>query len=299
MGRIEDAIRKLEEQRQNLPARQPDFPAPLTAFVSSQLGNLSERGSGALQAVSLDAVVGTAVLDPEKLRRWGPMGVLNNDERAKHEYGQIKRPIINRALGRTADKIPAGNIVVVTSALASEGKSLTAFNLALSLARERDLSVVLLDADLVKPDLSRTLGLSDVVGFTDLIADTDLQLRDVLWRTSVDRLFFVPAGRERTNATELVGSHRARSIVDSFARALPQTILLIDSSPLLLTNESPMLVSLGGQTIFVVRANSTPRLVVAEALARLDPSKPVGLVLNGADGSQATSYGDAYFGAGA
>ena len=87
-----------------------------------------------------------------------------------------------------------------------------------------------------------------------------------------------------------------RLIIDHFARDLPRTIIIIDSSPLLLTNEAPTLVSLAGQIVLVVRANATPRLVLAEALAQLEPSKPIGLVLNGADIAAASYYpgGGAY-----
>jgi exopolysaccharide/PEP-CTERM locus tyrosine autokinase len=276
MSRIEDALRKLEEQRRS--------PAAESAV---------SRRPPAAGAVTLNPftfeTANRLTLDPTTLRRWGPVSMLLNDESAKREYGRIKRPIINLALGRAADAAHNANVVVVTSAMAGEGKSLTAFNLAVSVAREKDLSVLLIDGDMAKPDLSRTLGLGDSRGLTDLIADNALQLQDVLWRTSVDRLYFMPAGRQRSGATELLGSQRMKRIAGMIAHDLPQTIVIIDSSPLLLTNESPVLVSLAGQTVLVVRANQTPRLLVSEALGRLDATKPVGLVLNGAY-NDATPY---------
>jgi exopolysaccharide/PEP-CTERM locus tyrosine autokinase len=284
MGRIEDALRKLEAQARQGSSREPvrREPDPVAQAVLAPFTLETQH------RLPLDAVA---------LRRWGPVAMLSDDARAKREYGQIKRPIINLALGKAASTVAAGNVVVVTSALAGDGKSLTSFNLALSIAREKDLSVLLVDADMVKPDLSRSLGLADERGLAELIADHTVQLSDVLWRTSVDGLYVVPAGRERSGVAELFGSVRMKHIIDSFAQYLPRTVVLFDSSPLLLTNESQVLVSLAGQSILVVRANQTPRPIVAEALARLDSTKPVGLVLNSASTEVAGYYVGGVYGA--
>src|SRR5687767_10487777 len=175
MGRIEDALRKLEEQRRS----------PVPEKQAPRRASNPDRGAVSLNQFTFETVNRVA-LDVSILRRWGPVVMLMDDQRAKREYGQIKRPIIELALGRMADVAPGGNVVVVTSAVAGEGKSLTAFNLALSIAREKDLSVLLIDADLAKPDLSRTLGLGDARGLTDLIADEELRLQDVVFKSSVN-----------------------------------------------------------------------------------------------------------------
>jgi protein-tyrosine kinase len=284
MGRIEDALRKLEAQ-----ARQGGNREPARRPADASLAH-------AVPAVFTLETEHQLVLDAATLRRWGPVAMLSDDARAKREYGQIKRPIINLALGRAANTVAAGNVVVVTSALAGDGKSLTSFNLALSIAREKDLSVLLIDADMAKPDLSRSVGLGDARGLAELIVDETVQLRDVLWRTSVDGLYLMPAGQARSGVAELFGSLRMKRIIDSFAQQLPRTIVLLDSSPLLLTNESQVLVSLAGQAVVVVRANQTPRPIVAEALARLDSSRPIGLVLNGASTEVAAYYGSGVYG---
>jgi Mrp family chromosome partitioning ATPase len=250
-----------------------------------------ERSGETLKPFSLTTTANRLDINLGALKRWGPVATLGDDARATREYGQIKRPILNQAFNRTAPVVPTGNVLVVTSALAGEGKSLTALNLALSMTREKDTSVVLVDGDAAKPDLSRTLTLPDAYGLTDLLADDALQFDDVVWKTSVDGLYFVPAGCERSSAPELLGSLRMKHVVDRFVRDLPRTIVVIDTSPLLLTNETPVLVALAGQVVLVIRANQTPRQVVGEALARLDPAKPVGLVLNGADSAQASYYG--------
>jgi Mrp family chromosome partitioning ATPase len=270
--------------------------AAATPGVPPRRTESRERSGETLKPFSLTTTSNRVDINLHTLQRWGPVATPGDDERATREYGQIKRPILNQAFNRTAPVIPTGNVLVVTSALAGEGKSLTALNLALSMTREKDLSVVLVDGDAAKPDLSRTLMLADARGLSDLLADDGLQFDDVVWKTSVDGLYFVPAGLERGIAPELLGSLRMKHVVDRFVRDLPRTIVVIDTSPLLLTNETPVLVGLAGQVVLVVRANQTLRQVVGEALARLDPAKPVGLVLNGTDSTQASYYG--YGGAG-
>jgi protein-tyrosine kinase len=294
VSRIEDALRKMEQQRQQggpvAAAPAPGTPVPV------RRAEVRERSGDTLTSFSLATTHNYLNLDLTALQRWGPVAAPGDDARATREYGQIKRPILNQAFGSPASAVGAGNVVVVTSAIAGEGKSLTALNLALSMTREKDTSVVLIDGDAAKPDLTRTLALAQARGLTDLLADDRLQFDDILWKTSVDGLFFVPVGLERGVASELLGSLRMKHVVDRFVRELPRTIVVIDTSPLLLTNETPVLVGLAGQVLLVVRANHTLRQVVGEALARVDPAKPVGLVLNGADSSQASYYG--YGGAG-
>jgi protein-tyrosine kinase len=278
MGRIEDALRKLEEGRRQSQNRTNDLAQPQVAV--NQPSTLKP---------TLDAAQEVA-FDEAALRSRGPT-VLNSADRTRKEYGQVKRPILEHAFGRSAAPTAAGNIVLVTSALAGEGKSLTALNLAFSLSLEKDISVVLIDADTVKPDLSRMLNLDRALGLTDLLADEQVQFRDVLFRTSVQNLYFVPAGKERAGSTELISSQRMLQLMEGLGCDLPNTLVVVDSSPLLLTNETPVLASLAGQVVLVVRANQTPRLMLTEALDKLDSAKPLGLVLNAVRATESGYYG--------
>jgi Mrp family chromosome partitioning ATPase len=164
----------------------------------------------------------------------------------------------------------------------------------MSIALERDVATVLVDGDALKPDLSRALNLDRARGLVDLIADQSLQFADVLWRTSMRGLYFVPAGLQRSGATELLGSQRMSQLVNALVADLPGTVVVFDSSPLLLTNESRLLASMAGQVLVVVKANETPRVVLTEALELLDPSKPVGLILNATTVEDTPYYGGVY-----
>jgi capsular exopolysaccharide synthesis family protein len=284
-GRIEEALRKLADQRERAGAAAP--PAAATRSVAPA------PNSEGLRPFSVAHAARTVDLSLQGLKRRGSTALLEGNERAKQEYGRIKRPLIDRARGRTADPGPSGapaTTIIVTSAMSGEGKSVTAWNLAISIAAEKDLSVLLIDADTVKPDLSTMLGLGQTRGLTDLLSDDSVQFADVVWKMPIDRLYCIAAGTHRSGATELLGSERMRAVADMLSE-LHDTIVVFDSSPLLLTNESPVLAAIAGQIVFVVRANETSRLLVAEALERLDPTKPIGLVLNGANAAQTTYYG--------
>ena len=76
------------------------------------------------------------------------------------QYRVIKRPLIKNAMGKGAATINHSNLLMVTSALAGEGKSFTSINLALSIAAELDNTVMLVDADVARPSVLRMLGLS-------------------------------------------------------------------------------------------------------------------------------------------
>jgi Mrp family chromosome partitioning ATPase len=121
-----------------------------------------------------------------------------------------------------------------------------------------------------------------------------MQVKDVTWKTSIPRLYFMSAGTERAGAAELLDSQRMHDIVEMLGRALPRTVTVIDSPPILLTNESRVLASLAGQVVLVVRADRTPRLLVTEAISYLDPAKPLGLVLNATRTSETSFYAGIY-----
>lgn len=285
MGRIEDALRKMEAER----GRRPDTAKPGLERA------LRQTQRSLFQRVALEDLSNDLQVDVDALRRWGSVPMLGNDELAKREYGQVKRPIVAHATGRSSSPLrDSANVVLVASAVPGEGKSITAINLALSIAREKDLSAILIDADMTKPDLTRALRLSTAPGLSNLVSSDEVQIGDVLWRTSLSRFFFMPAGNQRAGATELYGSQRMADVVEYFVRELPEAIVVIDSPPLLVTNESRVLASLVGQVVFVVRADSTPRHRVTEAIELLDPEKPVGLVLNGARASEMAYYPGVY-----
>jgi protein-tyrosine kinase len=196
------------------------------------------------------------------------------------QYRQIKRPLIVGAVGRGAPRLPNGHVIMIASALAGEGKTFTALNLALSMSIEKDIHVLLVDADVAKPLLSGLLGLGAAPGLLDVLRDSRLDVESVILRTNIPNLSVLPAGRHSQEATELLASARMEEVVRAIAQHDERRLALLDSPPLLLTTESPALAQVAGQVVMVVRAGVTPRQAVLAALTYVGTHPAVSLVLN-------------------
>jgi exopolysaccharide/PEP-CTERM locus tyrosine autokinase len=216
------------------------------------------------------------------LRSAGYLPESAQDRQFADEYRQVKRPLIAaafRSVGGSPGRSP--RLVVMASALPGDGKTFTSINLALSLARERDISVLLVDADVAKPHISCIFGAEAELGLLDAVADEKLGIESLVLRTDVKGLYILPAGKSQAGATELLSSARMREQVDRLLAANPRRIVLFDSSPLLVSSESLAVIgAAGGQIVMVVRAGKTPRQAVLDALVKLGGDLPVSLILN-------------------
>ena len=199
------------------------------------------------------------------------------------QFRVIKRPLIRNAVGKGAAKIAHGNLIMITSALAGEGKSFTAVNLAMSIAAELDHTVMLVDADVARPSVSRMLGLassSDTAfgpGLLDVL-DGRADMPSVLLRTNIDKLTVLPSGTQHARATELLASDAMTRLLDEMGRRYPDRIIIFDSPPLLLTTEARVLATHMGQVVVVVHAGKTSQADVQTALGTIE-NCPVRLML--------------------
>jgi protein-tyrosine kinase len=168
-------------------------------------------------------------------------------------------------------------VVVVTSATPGEGKSVTATNLAVSIARQAENRVVLVDADLRAPCVDRLLGVPNLPGLADYLGDT-AALPDVLRPSPVEGLVVLPAGRPTTSPTLLLTSPRLSSLVTALRERFAD--IIIDSGPVLSLADPHVLASLADGVLLVVRAGRTRREIARDAIQRLHGSRILGLVLN-------------------
>jgi protein-tyrosine kinase len=230
-------------------------------------------------------------LDYPALRAQGLIAPEDAMARVRHDFRRIKWPLLEVALGRSPTKVDRGNLVMVASSLPAEGKSFTSFNLAMSFAAERECSVLLVDSDIARPKVTRALGLEGERGLVDLLMNDDLSLRDVVLGTNLPGLSVLPAGKSSANGPELLAGTKMARICEELAARQTGQIVLFDSSPLLATNEAQVLSHLVGQIVMVVKANSTPRSAVKEAINLVSRTASVGLLLN-----QNTTFGGQYYG---
>lgn len=229
-------------------------------------------------------------LDLEQIRKNGM--VVPDDERSlvKEEFRHIKRPLLMNAAGKGATVAEYANLIMVTSAKPAEGKTFTALSLALSIASERDQTVLLVDADVVKPNLSKFFGLKAELGLVDYLIDDSLDLSDILVQTDIPSFKILPAGNTHHLSTELLASNSMRRLAQELSKRYSDRIVIFDSPPLLLTNEASVLATLVGQVVMVVEAEKTRQAQVKEALAMLNPNMIVGLVLNKSQRSLGSGY---------
>ena len=219
-------------------------------------------------------------LDLARLKAEGYAVPADGRSQLAEECRMIKRPLLNNAFGLGATLVPDGNLIMVTSTYPGEGKTFTAINLAMSLAKEIDKTVLLVDADVGRSNIFRVLGTPPAPGLLDVLLDHQLDLADVILGTNVPNLRLLPKGRSHSLANELLASEGMAQITRQLADRYPDRVVIFDSPPLLITNEAAVLSSYMGQIVFVVEAERTAQSAVKAALALLDPEKPIGLVLN-------------------
>jgi exopolysaccharide/PEP-CTERM locus tyrosine autokinase len=236
-------------------------------------------------------------LDLERMRAMGLVTAAGGRTALLEEFRVIKRPLLQRAFAaRTPGDKPA-NLIMVTSSLPGEGKTWCSINLAMSIAMELDHTVLLVEADVARPSVLRTLGLPPQRGLMDVVADPKLDVADVMLRTNVDTLSILPAGTSTPRATELLASSGMSSLLAEIATRYPDRVVIFDSPPLLLTSEARVLATHMGQIAMVVEAEKTTQHAVLEALAQLEGCSNVNLIYNktrdfpGIDASYGYHYG--------
>lgn len=290
MSKIQEALNKIQGAR---------FPKANVDPGGSPVAGVVER-PGEHEAKSTAGTSRRVVeFDFDALRSAGLLAPVGDEQALAAEYRDIKRPLVAHALGKRATKTPEGHLVMVTSALPGEGKTFSCINLSLSMAREADTSVILVDADLAKPHITRLFGMEHELGLLDLLDGTVSDAESVILDTNIPGLRLLPAGAQRPNATELLASNRMEKIVSALGSGNRHRIILFDSPPLLLTSEAKVLASLVGQIALIVKAGETPQQAVLEAIHALPEEKATNLVLNQArPGGRGGYYGYGQYGYG-
>ena len=215
------------------------------------------------------------------------------------QFRVVKRPLIRNAMGKGASKLANGNLIMITSALAGEGKSFTAVNLAMSIATERDHTVMLVDADVARPSISRMLGLVSGSepgygpGLLDVL-DGSVEMSTALLKTNIDKLTVLPSGTQHSRATELLASDAMVRLLEDMASRYADRIIIFDSPPLLVTTEARTLASHMGQVVIVVKAEGTAHADVKHALATIEACPVKLMLLNQAKTTAQDGYGYGY-----
>ena len=210
-------------------------------------------------------------------------GFILPDERPgalAEEFRIVKRQLLLRAAGQGGEVIENGRMILTCSAKPDEGKTFCSTNLALSMAREKDLDVVLVDCDFSKPELVDLMGLEDGPGFLDALADPSVNPESCLIKTDIPNLSVMPSGRQSHDATEMLASKRTKDVLNQLISCNPTRIMIFDSPPALAASPASVLAMHAGQAMMVVRADITSEAELREALGLLDGCKHIQLLLN-------------------
>lgn len=290
MSKIQQALNKIKNRK-----------SVAAATGRSGVANVGQRDSGSgdsktLAAGSEDTAnfrrIEILEIDRTQLLEAGLIAPESQAHRIANQYRDIKRPLIAHAFGKRAIQVSDGSLIMITSALAGEGKTFTSINLAISMSQEKDHSILLVDADVARPRLSEIFGVADEPGLLDVLEDHDIGAESVIFPTDVDGLSFLPAGQPRENATELLASSRMDELVTYLISRDPGCITLFDSPPILQTSAAKVISSLAGQIVLVVWAEVTAQGAVAAAIASIGEDKAINLILNQArSASSGYQYG--------
>lgn len=238
----------------------------------------------------------TVSIDLEKLRAAGYLVPDQVRSEMAEQFRHLKRPILKNARAGSESSAFRGSLIMVTSALPGEGKTFCSINLAMSMAMEVDKSVVLIDADVIRPSVFTRLGIdAKLPGLLDLLGRDDVRLQDALVATNVPGLSLMGAGDRSDRSTELFASAPMDRLMNLLAAEYADHVVIFDAPPILLTTESPVLASKVGQVVVVVEASKTQRDTVQEAFAALRNCPVVMSVLNKSDApSEGRRYGYYY-----
>ena len=228
-----------------------------------------------------DVATTTPTLDPRLIAALAPQAP------AAERYRLLRTRIKRAENGRNV------RAIVVTSPAKGDGKSLTAANLALTMAQEFHQRVLLLDADLRRPSIAALFGISEGPGLSDVL----LGLHDVdraLVHLPDQHLTVLPAGSPAAQPAELLGSAAMRRTLETLRVRFDR--ILIDLPPVAPLADVHVISPLADGLLMVVRAGITPKPAIERALSGLDMAKVLGLVLNAAGEQTGDGYGDDGYG---
>jgi len=178
-------------------------------------------------------------------------------------------------------------LVMIASAVAGEGKTLTSANLALTLSESYRRRVLLIDADLRRPYIHTLFGLPNLDGLTDALSAPEE--RRICTQPVTSLLSVVTAGRPDSEQMAHLTSSRMRRVLEEAKQV--HDWVIIDTPPVALLSDAKLLAGMVDGTLLVVRAGATPYPIVQRAMQAIGPERILGTILNGAEASAVTGHG--------
>lgn len=181
------------------------------------------------------------------------------------------------------------NALAITSPTEQDGKTLTAVNLAISLARELHKTVLLVDMDLRNPCVDKYFGLRVEKGIGDYLL-RDVPLSDVLVNPGIERLVILPGREHIENSSEILASPAMGAMVHELKTRYPSRMVIFDLPPVLLADDALAFAPYIDAFLLVVRDGKTRKEMVEQAVEIMSGASILGTVLNDSPEKIASYY---------
>ncbi|HDZ00184.1 MAG TPA: polysaccharide biosynthesis tyrosine autokinase [Nitrospirae bacterium] len=227
-------------------------------------------------------------VEPGKIDNDYIVTVTQPDSPITEEYRRLKAILIRET---KADFL---NTIMITSSVNGEGKTLTAVNLAVTLAQEIDHTILLIDADLRKPMIHEYLGIKYEYGLSDYLTQ-DIDISEVLIKTGIGNMVFLPAGRIVKNPVELLSSEKMKALIKELKQRYMDRYIIIDTPPILSCAEGIAIGSYIDGIVFVVREGQAQRKTIEDALNMIQELNIIGVVFNNVSAANLDGHYSGYY----
>jgi capsular exopolysaccharide synthesis family protein len=177
----------------------------------------------------------------------------------------------------------------ITSPAAGNGKTLTAVNLAISLSRELNQTVLLVDFDLRNPSIHQLFSLHDHPGISQYITE-DIELSKILFNPGMERLVILPGKDTVGNSSEMLSSPKVVRLVEELKTYYPGRLILFDLPPILSCDDVLAFLPFLDCIMMVVEDGKTRKADLTRSLQLIDKNKLIGTILNKAEEDTTQSY---------
>lgn len=191
-------------------------------------------------------------------------------------YKMLRTQVMQRMAAR------GWNALAITSPAPEDGKTVTAINLAISLARELHHTVLLVDMDLRNPSVHRYLGLRVTTGISDYLLGA-APMNEVLVNPGIERLVVMPGKNAIENSSEILAAPAMGKLVQELKTRYPSRVVLFDLPPLLAADDALSFAPYVDAFLLVFRDGKTTRAEVEHSMEILKDVPIVGTVLNASD----------------
>jgi receptor protein-tyrosine kinase len=234
MSTIEKALAKKKLAQQNHDSLEPLNTCKNENKTSYDPSPLDEPETAVLNSKA------KIVLNGDRLHEHGFIYSPDSAHHIQEEFRHIKRKLLNNAFGLASKTLHNSNLIMVSSSHPNEGKTFISINLALSIALEQDKTVLLVDADVLRPSLHRELEFESKKGLLEYLLAEVTSLSEIIYSTNIDNLKLIPAGKPHHLTNELLASERMASLAKELAERYPDRIVIFDCPPIIGVTETPV-----------------------------------------------------------